>query len=75
MSENISVSKIYVMNSQVAKIEETLNEFYVDEHKIYLKLCKQNSKVNFQSKNLQTFDSQNKMGKSMLCVSKNMFHS
>ena len=75
MSENISVSKIYVMNSQVAKIEETLNEFYVDEHKIYLKLCKQNSKVNFQSKNLQTFDSQNKMGKSMLCVSKNMFYS
>ena len=75
MSENISVSKIYVMNSQVAKIEETLNEFYVDEHKIYLKLCKHNSKVNFQSKNLQTFDSQNKMGKSMLCVSKNMFYS
>ena len=73
MSENISVSKIYVMNSQVAKIEETLNEFYVDEHKIYLKLCKQNSEVNFKNKKLQDFNSSKKLGKSMLLVSKQFF--
>ena len=75
MSEKITLSKNDVKNSQVAKIEETLNDFNVDENRNYLKLCKQNSEVNFQSKNLQTFDSQNKMGKSMLCVSKNMFYS
>ena len=63
MSEKITLSKNDVKNSQVAKIEETLNDFNVDENKNYLKLCKQNSEVNFQSKNLQTFDSSNKMGK------------
>ena len=73
MSENISVSRIYVMNSQVAKIEETLNEFKVDELRNYLKLCKQNSRVNFIRKILQTSDSCNTMGKSMLCVSNNNF--
>ena len=69
MSEQISLCKNDVKNSQVAKIEETLNEFNDDENRSYLKLCKQNSAVNFQSKKLQIFNSSNKMGKSMLLVS------
>ena len=75
MSKKISISRNDVMNSKDAKIEEILNEFSVDEHRNYLKLCKRNSEVNFKSKNLQIFDSLNKMGKSMLCVSKNIFYS
>ena len=75
MSKKISISRNDVMNSQDAKIEEILNEFNVDEHRSYLMLCKQNSEVNFQSKNLQVFDSLNKMGKSMLCVSNNTIYS
>ena len=52
MSENISVSRIYVMDSPVAKIEETLNELKVDELRSYHKLCKQNSEIIFISKSL-----------------------
>ena len=75
MSEKISLSKNYVKNSQVAKIKEALNEFNDDKNRSYLKLCKQNSKVNFQSKKLQIFNSSNKMGKSILCISNNTFYS
>ena len=75
MSEKISLSKNYVKNSQVAKIKETLNEFKDDENRSYLKLCKENSEVNFQSKKLQIFNSSNEMGKSILCISNNTFYS
>ena len=75
MSEKISLSKNDVKNSQVAKIKETLNEFKDDENRSYLKLCKENSEVNFQSKNLQIFNSSNKMGKSILYIRNNTFYS
>ena len=71
MSEKISLSRNDVTNSQVPNFEGNLNEFNVDEHRSYLKFCKQNSEVNFQSKNLQTFNSSNKMGKSMLSINNN----
>ena len=71
MSEKISLSINDVMNSQ--HFEKTLNDFNVDELRSYLKLCKQNSEVNFISKNLKTSDSCNTMGKSMLFVSNNIF--
>ena len=73
MSKKISISRNDVMNSQDAKIEEILNEFSVDEHRSYLKLCKQNSEVYFRCKNLQILDSFNKMGKSMVYVSRIIF--
>ena len=73
MSKKISLSINDVMNSQVAKTEETLNEFNDDKNRSYLKLCKQNSEVNFQSKKLQIFNCSNKMGKSMFFVSNNIF--
>ena len=75
MSEKISFSRNDVKKSQVAKIEETLNEFKVDENRNCLKLCKQNSEVNFQCKDLQIFDSSNKIVKSILCINDNIFYS
>ena len=69
MSEKISLSIYNVMNSQAAKIDGTFNKFNFDEHKSYLKLCKQNSEVNFKNKKLKIFNSSKKMGKSMLLVS------
>ena len=75
MSEKISLNRNDVINSKVAKIEGTLNEFNFDENRSYLKLCKQNSEVSLQSKNLQIFNCSNKMGKSMLLISNNIFYS
>ena len=74
MSKKISLSRSDVMNSKVAKIERTLYKFNFNKHRSYLKLCKQNSELNFQNKNLQVYDSSNKMGKSMLCDSNKIFY-
>ena len=57
---------------KIAKTQENWSVFNIDEHKSFPKFCKQNYEFNFQSKNLQIFDSLNKMGKSMVCVSKNI---
>lgn len=48
--------------------------FNDDENKSFPKICKNNSEIDFQSNNFQVSDGSNKSGKSMLCVSKNIFN-
>ena len=68
MSAIISSSGNDVKNSEIAKFEENLNISNVDDHKRFVKVFKQISAVNFQSKNPQIFDYSYKLGKSILCV-------
>ena len=70
MSAKISSSGSDVKNSKIAKVDENLKLFSINEHKSFMKFCKQVSEVNFQSKNLQTSDGSNKLGRSNLCLSK-----
>ena len=74
MSAKINSSENDANENKTAKIQETFSIFNVDEHKHFLKFCKQTSEVNFKSKNLQTSNGSNKFGKSVLCVSNNTFY-
>ena len=53
---------------KVAKNQESLSIFNVDENKSFLKFCKQISEVNFKSKNLQISEASKKLGKWYLSV-------
>ena len=68
MSAEISSSRDDVKISKIAKIEENLNFFNVDDPKSFLYFCKQTSEVNFQSKNFQISSGINKLGKLMLYI-------
>ena len=59
---------------KIAKNQENWSIFNIDEHKSFPKFCKQNYEFNFQSKNLQISKGLNKLGKSILFVSNNMFY-
>ena len=73
MSANISLTGNHVKNGEVAKIEKILKVFNVNEQKSFLSFCKQSSEIDFRSKIFQISDGSNKLGKSKLCVSSNIF--
>ena len=58
--------------NKIAKNQGNLSIFNVDEDKSFLTFCKQISEVNFQSKNKKISEDSTKLGKSVLCVSKNI---
>ena len=60
--------------NKIVKNQESLSNFNVEEDKNFPKICKQSSEVNFHSKNLQICNGSNKLGKSMLRVSKNILY-
>ena len=74
MSAKISSSENDANKNKTANIQETFSIFNVDEHKSFLKFCKQISEVNFQSKVLKISDGSNKFGKSVFCVSNNILY-
>ena len=72
MIAKLNSCKIDVKINKVAKNQESLSIFNGDEDKSFLEFCKQISEVNFQSKNKQISEDSTKLGKSVLCVSKNI---
>ena len=56
-------SKNGVKINEVAKNQQSLSIFNVDEDKSFLKFCKQISEVNFKSKNLQISEASKNLGK------------
>ena len=62
MSAKISSSENDGKNSENAKFEENLNISNVDDHKRFVKVLKQISAVNFESKNPQISDYFYKLG-------------
>ena len=72
MFANFNSSKNGVKMNKIAKNQEILSVFNVDEDKSFLTFCKQISEVNFQSKNKRISEDSTKLGKSVLCVSKNI---
>ena len=69
MSAKINSCENDANKNKTANIQETLSIFNVDEHKYFLKFCKQTSEDNFKSKYVQISDGSNKLGKSVFCVS------
>ena len=72
MCEKLNSSENSVKKNKIAKNQRNLNIFNVDEDKSFLTFCKQISEVNFQSKNKKFSEDSTKLGKSVLCVSKNI---
>ena len=63
-----------VKKNKIAENQENFSIFYMDEHKSFPKFCKQNCEITFKRKNLQISDCFNKLGKSILLVSNDMFY-
>ena len=72
MCAKLNSSENGVKKNKIAKNQESLNIFNVDEDKSFLTFCKQISEVNFQSRNIKISEYSTKLGKSVLCVSKNI---
>ena len=72
MCEKLNSSENSVKKNKIAKNQRNLNIFNVDEDKSFLTFCKQISEVNFKSKNKEISEDSTKLGKSVLCVSKNI---
>ena len=63
MCAKLNSSENGVKKNKIAKNQESLSIFNVEEDKSFLKFCKQISEVNFISKNLQIFEASKKLGK------------
>ena len=63
MFANFNSSKNGVKMNKIAKNQEILSVFNVDEDKSFLKFCKHISEINFKKKNLQTSEASKKLGK------------
>ena len=74
MFEKIKLTGPRFKKNKIAKNQENLSIFNIDEHKSFPKFCKQNYEVKFKNKNLQISDGFNKFGKSMLCVTNSIFY-
>ena len=59
---------------KIAKNQENWSIFNIDEHKSFPKFCKQNYEFNFQRKSLRISEGLNKLGKSILLVSNDLFY-
>ena len=63
MCAKLNSSENGLKKNKIAKNQESLSIFNVDEEKSFLKFCKQISEVSFKRKNLQIFEASKKLGK------------
>ena len=68
MCAKLNSSENGVKKNKIAKNQESLSIFYVDENKSFLKFCKQIAEVNFKRKKLQISEASKKLGKWYMSV-------
>ena len=68
MCAKLNSSENGVKKNKIAKNQESMSTFNVEEDKSFLKFCKQISEVNFKSKNLQISEASKNLGKWYLSV-------